>query len=116
MSYKFTDVKEMVERKVVRSEMAQKLLLSQVSVFTKEIEIRTMYISLLQTMNKIEAMQLNEYSKEREDAINEIVVDLNTMDDGDQGYTKNKIGGCRIFGRGECFERFDSKGGRRDEL
>lgn len=88
MSLKFTDVKPMIHRKILRNSMTQKLLESHMEIFQKEVEIRQMYISsckakiaMLDTLNLIEKMQLDEYSKDREQSIMETTKSLEEMDD-----------------------------------
>lgn len=87
MSLKFTDVKPMIQRKILRNALAQELLKTHVTIFQKEIEIRQLYISscqakfaMLNTMNLIEKMQLNEYSIAREESILETSESLKEMD------------------------------------
>lgn len=87
MSLKFTDVKPMIERKILRNTMAVELIKTHKEMFQKEIEIRQAYmescdtkIQLLKTMNIIENMQLNEYDKSRETSIAETTKDIKEMD------------------------------------
>lgn len=87
MDFKFSDANDMIGLKIERNNLAKKLMQTHVDIFTKENEIRNLYIglcevkmSILETMNAVEKMQVNEYSKEREESINKMVEDLNTMD------------------------------------
>lgn len=85
---KFTDVKPMIQRKIIRNELAQNLLKSHVEIFEKEMEIRKVYISscgakiqLLDIMTSIEKMQLDEYDKDRETAVLETSASMDEMDE-----------------------------------
>jgi hypothetical protein len=44
MSLKFTDVKPMIERKILRNNMAVELIKTHKEIFQKEIEIRQAYM------------------------------------------------------------------------
>lgn len=86
-SIKFTDVKPMIENKILRNNLAKSLLESHVDIFEREVEIRKLYIDsckakihMLDTMNAIEQMQLNEYDKSREETILETAKELEEMD------------------------------------
>lgn len=87
MCFKFTDVKPMIQRKILRNSLAQKLLKSRMEIFQKEAEICKICIELdkakikmLDTMNTIERMQLDEYSKDREKTILDISKSIEEMD------------------------------------
>jgi hypothetical protein len=88
MSIKFTDVKPMIEKKILRNTMVIELIKTHNEIFQKEIEIRQAYlelcetkIKLLETMNLIEQMQLNEYDKNREISITETSKNIEEMDE-----------------------------------
>jgi hypothetical protein len=87
MSLKFTDVKPMIERKIIRNTLVIELIKNHKEIFLKEVEIRQAYmescntkIYLLETMNIIENMQLTEYDKSRETSIIETSKDIEEMD------------------------------------
>jgi hypothetical protein len=87
MSIKFTDVRPMIERKILRNAMAVELIEINKEIFQKEIEIRTAYLDscgaklqLFETMNLIEEMQLNTYDKNREISIMEIYKDIEEIE------------------------------------
>jgi hypothetical protein len=88
MSIAFTDAKPMILRKILRNNMAKALLKTHISIVQKEIEIRQLYIStcqekltMLDTMNLIEGMQISEYSKSREESILETSESISELDD-----------------------------------
>ena len=87
MSIKFTDVKPMIENKLLRNTLAIDLINTHKEIFKKDIEIRQSYIEscdtkvhLLETINLIERLQLNEYDKVRENSITEIIKDIDEID------------------------------------
>jgi RecJ-like exonuclease len=87
MSIKFTDVKPMIERKILRNMLTIELIKTHKELFHKEVEIRQAYmdscdtkIYLLETMNMIENIQLNEYDKSREISVADTSKEIEKMD------------------------------------
>lgn len=87
-TYKFTDVKQVIETKIFRNNLAKEILENHINVYENEIKINNLCIAscrvklnMVNDVNVIEAMQKDEYAKDRESSSNSIISDFDKMDE-----------------------------------